>query len=153
MIPKPGKEPNTITAYRPICLLNEAGKLLEMVIIGRIVEHLENTGPNIHEHQYGFRSGRSTTDAINRAKNITEGAVKQGGVALAVSVDIVNAFNSLPWRAIEEALERLRLPCYIRNVITSYLTGRTTEYIGTNGIVRRTIDRGVPQGSVLGPLL
>ena len=68
--------------------------------MGRITEHLEIVGPDIHAHQYGFRPGSSTIDAINRVKRIAEGPVKQGGVALAVSVDIVNAFNSKPWRAI-----------------------------------------------------
>ena len=103
-------------------------------------------------NQYGFRSGRSTIDAINRVKNIAEGAVAQG-VALAVPVDIVNAFNSIPWLVIEEGFMRFKLPCYIKRVIKSYLTGRTTEYKGMEEIVRRVIDRGVPQGSVLGSLL
>ena len=79
-------------------------KLFERVLMGRITEHLENVGPDIHVHQYGFRPGKSKTDAINRVKCIAEGAVKQGGVSLAVSVDIVNAFNSIPWRAIVEGL-------------------------------------------------
>ena len=106
LIPKPGKEGDTITAYRPICLLSVAGKLLERIVMGRILEDLESAGPNIHQHQYGFRSGRSTVDAVSRVKGIAEGAVKRGGIALAVSVDIANAFNTLPWRAIEEGLER-----------------------------------------------
>ena len=153
LIPKPGKEGDTTTAYRPICLLSGAGKLLVRILMGRILEHLESAGPNIHQHQYGFRSGRSTVDAISRVKGIAEGAVRRGGIALAVSVDIANAFNTLPWRAIEEGLERHNLPKYIRNTISSYLTGRTTEYVGVGGKEQRTVDRGVPQGSVLGPLL
>ena len=153
LIPQPGKEGDTTNAYRPICLLSEAGKLLERIVMGRILEHLESAGPNIHQHQYGFRSRRSTVDAISRVKGITEGAVRRGGIALAVSVDIANAFNTLPWRAIEEGLERHNLPKYIRNTIGSYLTGRTTEYVGMGGKEQRTVDRGVPQGSVLGPLL
>ena len=152
LIPKPGKEGDTITAYRPICLLSVAGKLLERIVMGRILEDLESAGPNIHQHQYGFRSGRSTVDAVSRVKGIAEGAVRRGGIALAVSVDIANAFNTLPWRAIEEGLERHNLPKYIRNTISSDLTGRTTEYVEVGGKAQRTVDRGVPQGSVLGPL-
>ena len=100
LLPKPGKDPSSPSAYRPICLLNEVGKLFETVLMGRITEHLEKVGSDIHVNQYGFRPGRSTIDAINRVKHIADGAVKQGVVALAVSVDIVNAFNSIPWRAI-----------------------------------------------------
>ena len=61
----------------------------------RITEHLKTTGPDLHDHQYGFRQGRSTIDAINRVVNIAEGAIRLNGVALAVSVDIVNVFNPL----------------------------------------------------------
>ena len=109
LLPKPGKYPSSPSAYRPICLLNKVGKLFERVLMCRITEHLENVGPDIHVHQYGFRPGKSKTDAINRVKCIAEGAVKQGGVSLAVSVDIVNAFNSIPWRAIGEGLTDYRV--------------------------------------------
>ena len=150
LLPKPGKEPNSPSANRPICLLNEAGKLFERVLMNRIAERLKTIGPNLHEHQYGFRSGRSTIDAISRVTSIAEGAIRQGGVALAVSIDIVNAFNSLPWRTIREGLARHELPSYLRKIIASYLTGRTAEYKEKDGFTRREINRGVPQGSVLG---
>ena len=132
---------------------NEAGKLLERVIMGRIREHLENVGPNIHEQQHGFRPERLTIDAINRIMKIAEGAVAQDGVALAVSVDIANAFNAIPWKAIREGLMRLGLPGDISRIIDSYLAGRSIEYEGVNGKIHTTVDRGVPQESVLGSLL
>ena len=153
LLPKPGKDRDSPAAYRPICLLNEAGKLFERIVLNRVMEHLKNAGPDLHEHQYGFRPGRSTIDAIKRVKEIAEGSVKQGGVALAVSVDIVNAFNTMPWRAIREGLRKHGLPAYIRETIASYLDGRTIEYKQRDGLVCGPVERGVPQGSVLGPLL
>lgn len=133
LIPKPGKDPSTMTAYRPICLINEAGKLFERVVMGRIAEHLKTIGPNIHEHQYGFRSAKSTIDAISRVRSLAEGVVAQGGIALAVSVDIVNAFNAIPWRAIRDGLARLGLPRDINSVINSYLEVREVHRIRGDG--------------------
>ena len=153
LLPKPGKDLDSPAAYRPICLLNEVGKLYERVVLNRVMTHLKNVGPDLHEHQYGFRPGRSTTDVIKRVKDILKGSVKQGGIALAVSVDIVNAFNSMPWKAIGDGLRSHGLPAYIIKTITSYVAGRTTEYSQGDGMTRRPIDRRVPQGSVLGPLL
>ena len=46
-----------------------------------------------------------------------------------------------------------RLPIYIKKIIASYLAGRTREFSGRGGLARRAVVRGVPQGSVLGPLL
>lgn len=85
---------------------------------------------------------------------MTEEAVSQGQVVLAVSIDIVNAFNLLPWDAIREALVRHEIPYYLRAVIEDYLSQRKIRYVGRNGQVeQRRVVCGVPQGSVLGPLL
>ena len=86
-------------------------------------------------------------------KNIVQGTVAKKGIALAVSIDIVNAFNTIPQWAIEEGLRKLNLPNYIKKVIRSYLAGRVIEYRGKEKTEYRVVDRGVPQGSVLGPLL
>ena len=90
---------------------------------------------------------------MGRVVSIIEGAIRQNGVALAVSIDIANAFNSLPWKTIREGLERHKLPGYLKRIINNYLTGRTVEYKGKSGYTHRETNRGIPQGSVLGPLL
>lgn len=56
------------SAYRPICLLDEAGKTLERIMASRISEHLETVGPDLADCQFGFREGRSTIDAISVVK-------------------------------------------------------------------------------------
>ena len=76
----------------------------------RLTDHLMNVGPNIHQYQFGFRPGRYTIDAIDRVKTLAEGAIPQDGVALAVSVDVVNAFNSLQWKAIHDGLVKHGAP-------------------------------------------
>lgn len=68
---------------------------------------------------------------------------------LAVSHDIVNAFNSLPWIATRAALTYHIVPAYLAAVIWNYLSGRSVEF----GCVVRKTQCGVSQGSVLGPIL
>lgn len=73
---------------------------------------------------------------------------------MAVSLDIANAFNTLPWKVIRGALEFHQVPAYIKEVLGDYLRDRTVYYIGRGSALhRRATNRGVPQGSVFGPLL
>jgi len=59
-----------------------------------------------------------------------EAAVQEGGVVIAVSLDISNAFNTLPWDRRGRALQHHRVPLYIRRVLRGYLTGRSLEFRG-----------------------
>lgn len=86
-------------------------------------------------------------------RSITDDIVGSGGFAIVVSLDIQNAFNSIPWRIMREK-EQKGFPPYIRRVVDSYLSDRFIQYIGSDGKqCRRTVEAGVPQGSVLGPIL
>lgn len=155
LLEKHGRPPGTAGAYRPICILDEAGKLLERVIAERILYHLGSVGPDLDDRQYGFRRGRSTIDAIRRVIARAEEATSAGRVAIGVSVDIANAFNSIPTEHIEAALDRHGVPRYLRSIVLDYFVDRGVEYRvrGIAETVRRSVTRGVPQGSVLGPLL
>lgn len=140
---------------RPICLLNDIGKALERIIAGRIEQWMsehEFTQPSVS--QYGFRRNRSTIDALASVKRTITEAVSDGGVAIAIGVDIKNAFNSLPWEMIRRALKRKGFPSYIRRMIDDYLSCRRVEFPVAGGRWKtREVYAGVPQGSVLGPLL
>lgn len=153
LLPKAGREAGTPQAYRPICLLDEVGKLFERILASRLVQHLSRNR-NLHEEQYGFREGRSTVDAIQRVRSLAEASIKDGGVALAVSLDIANAFNTLPWDRVGDALQHHGVPRYLVGVIREYFRDRSLEFIAHDGLRHlRSVCCGVPQGSVLGPLL
>lgn len=152
LIPKPGKtDYQEASSYRPLCLLNAISKLLELLIANRLENHLHSRNV-ISTNQFGFRKGLSTTDAIQKVVDIAD-AEKGKGKARAhcalTTLDVRNAFNSIPWEHIVKSLEAVDTPEYVLNIICSYLTDRWIEINGK----RYQITRGVPQGSILGPKL
>lgn len=154
LLHKEGKPEGHPSSYRPICLLDEMGKMLERVLALRMQQHLEGAGPGLHPHQFGFRRRHSTLDAVKCLRDFSRSEIDRGRVVLAVSLDISNAFNTLTWSRIREALTRHNFPEYIPRILGNYLGGRSLRYRDRQGVVReREVRRGVPQGSVLGPLL
>ena len=139
--------------YRPICLLNSISKLYERLIKGRLEKELERKG-DLHEMQFGFRKGRSTIDAISEvlkvAEEINSVSYQHRHLGMLVTLDIRNAFNSLRWQDIVEELAERNIDGNIRRVVQDYLTDR---YIQTAHGEEYKMSCGVPQGSVLGPLL
>lgn len=80
LLPKEGKPAGTPSAYRPICLLDKAGKLFERIIAARLRGHLSREGPDLADCQFGFREGLSTIDAIMRVRTLVEEANAGGGL-------------------------------------------------------------------------
>jgi len=73
---------------------------------------------------------------------------------MGISLDISNAFNSIPWDCILGALKYHKVPRYLQRIIRDYFRGRNIQYTGRNAApLQKIMERGVPQGSVLGPLL
>lgn len=140
---------------RPICLLPEIGKIFERVVADRLLDWMDrNPDAALSPNQFGFRQQRSTIDAIVEFREFIEFAQKEDGTVIAVSLDISNAFNSLQWADICQALETKRFPAYLRKLVYNYLSERSIEYTDIEGRkIVRNIEAGVPQGSVLGPLL
>ena len=154
LIPKAGRPADDPKAQRPVCLSPDVGKLMERVIADRIAAHMTTVGPDVSPNQFGFRTGRSTVGAIRRLRSRVDRAVSRGGVALAISLDIANAFNTLPWSKIREGLSRKRVPPYLEEAVGAFLGDRSIVCRDRDGdTMRKVVSRGVPQGSVLGPLL
>lgn len=149
-----GNRPEGVpSSYRPLCLLNDVGKMLEALLARRLQDHI-NKVEGISDRQYGFKKGVSTEDAIRQLKSIVLHSSNQQRYSVAVSLDIVNAFNSVSWRRILDALVTQRTPPYLLRMIESYLSNRSiTCQTPSAGVISREVTSGVPQGSVLGPLL
>lgn len=116
-------------------------------------QHLENFG-GLDDKQYGFRKGRSTVDAISRITAMVEtastGPLYKRELCGLVTLDVANAFNSAVWLKFEIALVRRMVPDYLVRILRSYLSDRELLYEAEG---RRKVTCGVPQGSVLGPIL
>lgn len=154
LIPKSGSTTGNMPKVRPICLLDDIGKVFERIIADRMQEWMTNNPQaQLSDNQFGFRKHRCTLDAIGKVIEEVRTTREKGGVTIAVCLDIKNAFNSLSWRAIKEALKRKGFPDYIRRILDAYLSDRWIQYESKVGHQRKTMTAGVPQGSVLGPLL
>ena len=151
-IPK-SNEKSSVTNYRPISLLSIISKLLERHIYWQIATHLEVYAP-ISLHQWGFQPKKSTTAALLDVYNTWALEIDKGNEVCAIFFDLKKAFDSVPHRKLIDKLTVIGLNPYILRWITFYLSNRK-QYVILNGETSPTTDvmSGVPQGSVLGPLL
>jgi hypothetical protein len=151
ILTKPGdKRKSDPKAYRPITLLPAIGKLFERILATRIESHLDRNSP-LSDKQYGFRRRLSTSDAIHHVK--TTALRLPGKYVVGVLLDITGAFDHAWWPKIIEALKSRGVPADIIAVIASYFHDRRVVIDAGERLVWRTLQRGCPQGSVLGPLL
>lgn len=152
LVEKPRKTASDAPTYRPICLLDTAGKIVEAMLVRRINQELENLS-GLSEKQFGFRKGRSTIDAMEEVIACLERGTRKRnnrGYCVLITLDIRNAFNSAKWTKIIRSMEDKGISTYLVETVKSYLQKRTVR-VGSSNILQMRC--GVPQGSKLGPLL
>jgi hypothetical protein len=128
----------------------DSSKLFENPITRRLREHLKRAGVQAN-NQYGFKSGKSTVDAMSRLLTIVRNANGRGHARNEfvgmLTLNIKNTFNSVPWETILQRLERIEAPNYLRIILSQYMSNRritfTKEVGSTCGIY---MNCGVPQG-------
>ena len=151
-IPKSGDKGNP-TNYRPISLLPVLSKLLEKHIANLVLQHLMVTQP-IFASQWGFQSGKSTITALLETTHNWFEILETGSEVGAVFFDFKKAFDSVPHRALIGKLEDLQVNQLLVKWIYSYLSDRKQQVVMGGSLSNALpVLSGIPQGSVLGPLL
>ena len=141
------------TNYRPISLLPIFSKVIEKVICIQINGFfVENK--LFFNHQYGFRSGHSTELAALELtdRNIT--ALDNHNTPLNIFLDLSKAFDTLDHTILSDKLLYYGIRGTAYNLLRSYLANRE-QFVELNDTAYKTLHivTGVPQGSILGPLL
>ncbi|KAL7306664.1 hypothetical protein TKK_0001340 [Trichogramma kaykai] len=146
--------PTSLNDTRPIALLPEISKLLERVIHSQLLSHLIEHNL-LTPHQHGFRPGHSTHTAILDVTERVRTAIDKREISIVVSFDFSKAFDSIPHHKLLMRLREVGCDDMTIRWFASYLSLRTLAVRNVDGShsAPYQITSGVPQGSVLGPLL
>jgi len=150
-VPKKGNL-SDLSNYRPVSNLSSLSKLFERCVLHRLM-NLPNYGELLGDNQHGFRQNHSTTTCLMTLKDeICEGLDAKQKV-IVYSLDLSAAFDMLRPDTFKELLKD-KIPRPLLGMIDEFLTNRKF-YVEMNGKASaiKYIDRGCPQGSVLGPVL
>ncbi len=141
--------------YRPISILPIFSKILEKIIANKVIKFLESTR-QFYEHQYGFRPRHSTIHpVINLLKQIAQENDKPSKkFTMCVFLDLSKAFDTISHKILLSKLENMGIRGLVNKWFESYLSNRK-QYVSLNGESSPLVDIccGVPQGSILGPIL
>lgn len=150
LINKPGKPSVDVKSYRPISLLPILSKVFEKLLMTRLIPLVTNKIPN---HQFGFRHQHSTVEQVHRIADKIGKDLESKRYCSAVFLDISQAFDKV-WHV--GLLYKLKqsLPYQYYEIIKSYLENRQFLVKFQDEQTKLfEINAGVPQGSVIGPLL
>lgn len=143
------KDKKQLNSYRPISLIPTMSKIFERIIMGRIQENYKQQGLE-NSNQYGFRPGKSTEDAILHLTKSIKQTNKKYVVAL--FIDIQGAFDSIWWPAIVHRLTKANCSSTLISLIKSYFRNRKVLMFSKYKVFSATMEKGCPQGSILGPM-
>ena len=147
------KDKQSFTNYRPISLLPSISKIYEKLVHKRLYAFMTNN-LIMNKHQFGFRQGHSTINAITKFTYDTLQALDSGHDNLSVFLDLSKAFDTINHQLLCRKLQHYGICGVALEWFRSYLSERK-QYVSYKGINSQSysITCGVPQGSVLGPLL
>lgn len=142
-----------VANYRPITTLSTFAKIYEKILSTRLTKFIEKTF-QFDKRQYGFQSNSNTQAAITHVLNFIANNLDQHQYVVAIFVDLRKAFDTVDFEVLLSKLEKMGLRGKSYELIKSYLTQREQFVVIKGEESNMTeVTHGVPQGSVLGPLL
>ena len=139
--------------YRPIAVLPVLSKILERCIYNRLMLFL-NKNNVLYQSQYGFRNGHSTSSAILQLIQNINKSLNNNDKLISVFIDLTKAFDVIDHKILIYKLSYYGIKGIPLQWFIDYLCNRK-QYVYVNGKISNqvTVECGVPQGSILGPLL
>ena len=137
--------------YRPVSLTCIICKIYEKLIRKHILDHIESS---ITPEQHGFIGGRSCTSNLLESLDTILDMIEEGIPVDLLYFDFRKAFDTVPHHRLLVKLEKLGIVGSTLEIIKDFLTGhRMRVGVGDSCSHYENINSGVPQGSVLGPIL
>ena len=149
---KTGDKNNPLN-YRPISCLSILNIIFEKLLYARLNNFIKNK-KILNDNQFGFREGHNTSDAVYKLLNKAYNALNNKKYFGVVSLDLKKAFDTVDHSILLTKLSYYGFRGKILDILTSYLSNRK-QIVKVNGCISEELPLtvGVPQGSVLGPLL
>src|SRR5690606_23629189 len=146
-------DPNDFSNYRPIAILPVFSKIFERLLHVRLYSYFENNNL-LNDSQFGFRKFRSTELAVLHIKEYLLNEMEESNFSVGLFCDLSKAFDTISHEHLCTKLKKFGVNDIPLRLIKNYLTNRK-QCVNINGSCSGmlTINRGVPQGSILGPLL
>ena len=142
-----------VSNYRPISTLPVLSKIFERLMCSRLKQFLSQNNILVN-HQFGFKSGSNTGDAVLEFLDRVYNLLDEGQMLMPVYLDFSKAFDTVNHQILLQKLNHYGIRGIINNWFESYLSSRT-QYVSINEENSNimSVSMGVPQGSVIGPVL
>ena len=144
---------SSVNNYRPISILSTINKIFEKLLYSRLINYIDKF-QILYKYQYGFRKNHSTDHALIELIDQIRLSIDNDQMTGGIFVDLSKAFDTVNHEILLGKLEHYGIRGKALDLFKSYLYGRK-QYVQINYCRSETryISCGVPQGSVLGPLL
>uniref|UniRef100_A0A3B1K377 Reverse transcriptase domain-containing protein n=1 Tax=Astyanax mexicanus TaxID=7994 RepID=A0A3B1K377_ASTMX len=153
LLKKPSLNPAQVDNYRPVSLLPFLSKTLERAVLNQVSGFLSQNDL-LDQNQSGFKKGHSTETALLSVTEALKTARAAGQSSVLILLDLSAAFDTVNHDFLLTILSNMGIADNVLSWFRSYLTGRSFKVSWQGQLSSaRSLSTGVPQGSVLGPLL